>query len=213
LNIPLDSSNRYVASEGIPFVGMVLHGSKTFSGEAINLAGDYTYSLLKTIENGATPYFILSYQNANALKTSETYSKYYSIRYDIWKNDLIETYQTLDMILAPVKNSKIANHEFVNSRHVIVTYENGVTYEIDYSASTIIVNDGKTSYFVDFEPRLVEDNHRGYALSEYDNTEYKVPTVSGESTTVVVENSKAYSIKDFLTEKGYEVYYKNAENN
>lgn len=167
LNVPLDSSNRYVASESVPFYGMVLHGSKLFAGDAINLAGDYTYSVLKTIENGALPYFILSYQNANSLKTSTTYSKYYSIRYDIWKPDLVETYQTLDMVLSPVKTAKIDNHEFITERQVVVTYENGVSYNIDYSTNVLIVNDGNTEYTIDFEAATVTENNTEYTIGEY----------------------------------------------
>ncbi|MBR5460203.1 MAG: hypothetical protein IKV53_04985 [Clostridia bacterium] len=167
LNVPLDASGRYVASESVPFFGLVYHGYKNFAGDAINLAGDYTYSVLKTIENGAAPYFILSYQNANALKTSETYSKYYSIRYDIWKADLVETYQTLDMVLAPVKNSVIVGHDFITSRQVLVTYDNGTTFNIDYSTNVLIVNNGETEYTIDFETATVVENETEYSISEY----------------------------------------------
>ncbi len=167
LNVPLDSSNRYVASESVPFFGMVLHGYKTFAGEAINLAGDYTYNVLKTIENGAVPYFILSYQNENSLKTSENYSRYYSIRYKIWKADLVETYQTLDMVLAPVKTAKIDNHEFVTERQVIVTYDNGVSFNIDYSTNVLVVNNGNTEYTIDFEAATVTEGETEYSISEY----------------------------------------------
>ena len=167
LNVPLDASGRYVASESVPFFGLVYHGYKNFAGDAINLAGDYTYSVLKTIENGAAPYFILSYQNANALKTSETYSKYYSIRYDIWKADLVETYQTLDMVLAPVKNSVIVGHDFITSRQVLVTYDNGTTFNIDYSTNVLIVNNGETEYTIDFESATVVENETEYSISEY----------------------------------------------
>ncbi len=217
LNLPLDSSNRYVASESVPFYGMVLHGYKNFSGEAINLAGDYTYSVLKTIENGADPYFILSYDNANALKTSLTYSKYYSIRYDIWKADLIETYHTLNLVLAGVKDSVIANHEFVNSRRVVVTYENGTSFDIDYSTSILIVKEEGREYVINFAPETYETFENTvkvtYAVYELDGVEYEIPVESGESSTMVIEDGKAYSIKDFLVENGCVLEAPVAENN
>ncbi len=215
LNVPLDSSNRYVASEAVPFYGIVLHGYKNFAGEAINLAGDYTYSVLKTIENGADPYFILSYQNANALKTSLTYSKYYSIRYDIWKSDLVETYHTLNYVLSEVKDAKIDNHEFINERRVVVTYDNGTSFDIDYSTSILRVNDGE--YVINFDPKTVEDFENGskvtYAVYELDGTEYSIPVESGESSTMVVEDGKAYSIKEFLEKNGCILTAPASENN
>lgn len=167
LNVPLDSSNRYVASESVPFIGMVLHGYKTFAGEAINLAGDYTYNVLKTVENGAVPYFILSYKNQNSLKTSEDYSKFYSIRYNIWMPDLVETYQTLDLILAPVKDAKIDNHNFINERRVVVTYDNGVSYDIDYSTNVLVGNNGTNEFTIDFEQNTVKEGDASYSISEY----------------------------------------------
>ncbi len=174
LNVPLDSSNRYVASESIPFYGMVLHGYKNFAGEAINLAGDYTYNILKTIENGASPYFILSYQNANALKTSYTFSQFYSIRYDIWKEDLVETYQILDMVLAPVNNSMITGHEFIDERHVVVTYGNGVKFDIDYSTNVLTVINSDKQYSIDFENGKAIENENEYSVAEYlENNGYK----------------------------------------
>jgi len=181
LNIPLDSSNRYVASESVPFIGMVLHGYKTFAGEAINLAGDYTYNVLKTVENGAAPYFILSYRNQNALKTSEDYSKYYSIRYNIWLPDLIETYQTLDLILAPVKDAKIDNHSFINERRVVVTYDNGISYDIDYTSNVLTAIGGANEYTIDFEQNTVTEGDASFTIAEYlAKNGYSVYTVEVE---------------------------------
>ncbi len=217
LNLPLDSSNRYVASEAVPFYGIVLHGYKNFAGEAINLAGDYTYSVLKTIENGADPYFILSYQNANALKTSRNYSKYYSIRYDIWKSDLIETYHTLNLVLAGVKDSVIENHEFINSRRVVVTYANGTTFDIDYSTSVLVVNNGEREYTINFDPETYETYENGnkveYATYELDGETYELLVESGESSTMVIEDGKAYSIKVFLEKNGCVLTPEVIENN
>ena len=52
-NMSLESSQYVKASESIPFMGMVLHGYTEFTGTPINLDGDYDYSVLKAIENGA----------------------------------------------------------------------------------------------------------------------------------------------------------------
>ncbi len=83
VDVPLDSSQRQTTSNSIPFIGMVLHGYTEFSGTAINLAGDYKYNLLKTIENGASPYFILSYDNTSDLKNT-AFNDYYSVRFGTW---------------------------------------------------------------------------------------------------------------------------------
>ena len=132
-DLPLDSSRNIYTTEAIPFLGMVLHGSIEYTGTAINLDGDFDYSVLKCIENGASPYFILSYtddeiDNTSELKNFPMFSKYYSIKYNIWKDDLIETYKLLNEALSDVQDCEISNHERIASDIVRVEYSNGKTF-------------------------------------------------------------------------------------
>ena len=110
LNVALDSSRYNISAESIPFIGIVLHGSIQFAGSPMNMEGNIDYAILKAIENGASPYFILSYRNTQNLKENESFSKYYSVRYDIWKDDLIETYDKLNNALSDVQDKFIINH-------------------------------------------------------------------------------------------------------
>ena len=167
LNIPLDSSRYISSSYTVPFIGYVLHGYKNFTGNAINMAGDIQYEILKCIENGAYLYFILSYDNVELLKEDEYLSRYYSIRYDIWKEDTVELYMELNGILAGLQDKEIVGHEFLigeripeedeirteanaasfitadDGRIVKVTYEDGTTFILNYNYFAITV-DGHT---------------------------------------------------------------------
>lgn len=113
LNVSLDSSNYTYASEAIPFFGLVFHGYLNFAGTPTNMAGDVDREILKLIENGASPYFILAMQNTEKLKESTDLSKYYSIKYNIWKDDLIKIYNEVNTALADVMYSPLKNHEFL----------------------------------------------------------------------------------------------------
>ena len=113
LGVYLDSSRYNFASEAVPFIGVVLHGSIRFAGEPLNMEGDLQYAMLKAIENGASPYFILSYQNTQVLKEDKQLSKYYSIRYDIWKDDIYDTYSVLNDVLKDVQDKYIVGHSFL----------------------------------------------------------------------------------------------------
>lgn len=167
LNVPLDSSNRYVASEAIPLVGLVFHGYKSFAGSAINLAGDFNNSILKTIENGANLFFLLSYENTSTLKTNYGGEEYYSIRYDIWYNDMVETYKIVDKIMKPVQNALVVSHDFTSFRVVEMVYDNGITIVLDYNLNTVTVNDGETEYTVDFENDTVTANESVVTIAEF----------------------------------------------
>ncbi len=113
VDVALDSSRYNQSSAAVPFIGTVLHGSVKFAGEPLNMEGNVQYAMLKAIENGASPYFVLSYRNTQNLKEDEMLSKYYSVRYDIWKDDLIENYTVLNEALSDVQDKFIIDYEEV----------------------------------------------------------------------------------------------------
>ncbi len=115
LGVALDSSRYNISSESVPFLGVVLHGSVQFAGSPLNMEGNMEYAMLKAIENGASPYFILSYRNTQNLKENEFFSKYYSVRYDIWKDDIVDIYNKLNDALYDVQDKFIIGHEYVEN--------------------------------------------------------------------------------------------------
>ena len=135
LNAPLDSSRYLGASEAVPFFGMTFHGFVVFAGKPTNMAGDMSYELLKIIENGATLYMMLSYDNVEILKEDEDLSKYYAIRYEIWREKLLTTYDEnnnvvsvglydkLNNALKDVQESLINDHLFVNCKRKLTDTE------------------------------------------------------------------------------------------
>ncbi|MBR5539169.1 MAG: hypothetical protein IKU61_04645, partial [Clostridia bacterium] len=118
LGVSLESSRSLYASASVPFMGVVLHGCVEFAGTPINMAGDIDYEILKAIENGSGIYFILSYDNTEYLKEDYELSKYYSVRYDIWKDELVDRYSELNAILADLQTSIITGHEFLIGERV-----------------------------------------------------------------------------------------------
>ena len=113
INTPLNSSNYNSAGNTVPFVGMVLHGYKLYAGTPINEEGNLESALLRAIENGSGLYFKLSYQNTDVLKEFTRLSENYSIRYDIWKDDVVDMYVELNNLLADLQTKLIIDHEFL----------------------------------------------------------------------------------------------------
>ncbi len=172
IDIATDSSNLLRASETVPFVTMVLHGYTSYSGSAINMEGDVQKTLLKAIETGSSLYFTLCYQNTTALKESDEYNKYYSVSYDIWKEDMIEYYNLINEALADVQTEKVVDHSFLDGSFrneedadldasagyvvesgsiVEVTYENGTKFIVNYNSFPVTAKDAETgeAYNVD----------------------------------------------------------------
>lgn len=119
LDLPLDSSRYVKSSASVPFLGVVLHGYVQFAGSYLNEEGDADYALLRAVENGAGISFLLSYRNTNILKEDSYLSQYYSVRYDIWENDVIELYNELNALLNDVQDKVIIGHEFLVGERVL----------------------------------------------------------------------------------------------
>jgi hypothetical protein len=118
LNASLTSSKYTKASESVPFLGMVYHGSKIFAGSPTNMEGDINEAILHAIENGAAMYFMLSYQNTSELKEDFRLSKYYSVSYEIWKDDVAQYYTKLNDALKDLQTSYIVDHEFLDAERI-----------------------------------------------------------------------------------------------
>ncbi len=164
-NVALDSSRFHNASEAVPFVGMVLHGSVEFSGGPINMEGDDKYMFMKALENGAGLYFTVAMQNTELLKGTINYNQYYSVQFEIWRDEIAKMYQEYNAVMASKQNSYITEHEFLNedegytviraqdlidfpnekpehlnnSRVVRVEYSNGEGFFINYNSFDVVV--------------------------------------------------------------------------
>ena len=118
LNVSLDSSRYILSSQSVPFMGMVLHGAVEFAGTPLNTTGNIAYEMLKMIENGANPYFLLAYDNTAELKDDPVYAQYFSVTYKIWKEDLVGYYNVLNDALGDVQSALIVDHEFVQGERI-----------------------------------------------------------------------------------------------
>ena len=118
INAATDSSRYTKASNSVPFLGVVLHGYVQFAGTPLNMEGNVGHAMLKAIENGAGLYFILSYTNTELLKEDITLNKYYSVRYDIWFDELIERYTNANEVLKDLQTKIIIDHDFLKGERV-----------------------------------------------------------------------------------------------
>ncbi len=136
---PLESSRYIYASREVPFYSMVVHGSLQFAGAPINAAPDYDAAVLKIIESGSMPFFRVSYQNTNELKSDIMTSKYFSVDYKTWFDDMVETYNEINSVLADLQNVYIVNHDAITKKTVCVTYENGTEIFVNYDRANVYI--------------------------------------------------------------------------
>lgn len=145
IGLPLDNSGFAISSYSVPFIGIVLHGYVNYAGRAINMSGDTKYAVLKTLENGAGLYFVLSYQNTDLVKRSEI-SEYYSLMYDTWEPEVVEYYNMINGAIGDMQDAIITNHEFplayrVDSNIAAVLFGQSSKISSDYAIATKAYNE------------------------------------------------------------------------
>ena len=118
LGMSMESSKYTRSSESVPFIGIVLHGYVVTTGNAFNMEGDIKTAFLHAIENGSALYFILSYRNTELLKESVSYSKYYSVRYEVWKEEVIRYYSELNKAIGDLQTVTIVDHRSITAHRV-----------------------------------------------------------------------------------------------
>ena len=138
LNASLDSSHFRFSSYAVPFVGMVLHGSKNYAGTPLNYSGAPDYDLLRAIESGASPYYILCYQNSTFLKEDVMLNEYYGVDYETWYQDIVLTYTELNSVIGDLQDYTIVDHRVIKAERIIEENEmdaNRVLLENEFIAA------------------------------------------------------------------------------
>jgi hypothetical protein len=137
--LPVESSGLAESDYSVPFMAMVLHGSVSYTSEAINMSGDPETALLKAVENGAGLYFELAYQNAPKLKET-TQMNLYSSDYTIWKDSLVDYYKRANAVLGDLTDDTMVNHEYVQENVVVTTYSSGAKVAINYTDAAVTID-------------------------------------------------------------------------
>ncbi len=204
LNIATDSSRFLKASEAVPFIGMVLHGSKYLAGTPINMEGDIDSAVLKAIENGSSLYFMLSYRNTNKLKDYASTSKYYSVAYEIWKEEVVEYYQTLNEATKDLQTALIVDHEFLYGERVpdadeVVADAAALKAAADAAAAAEAAAKEKAERDEQYEAMTGTQKNDGQDPFAVGSDETVTDgTVSGEET----DENEGYAFTKYTTPKG-----------
>ena len=128
-----------IIDQAVPFYQIALHGMKDYTGDPINLAGDYLQEFLRCVEYGAGLNFTFMAEDAKVLQ--DTYhSNYFGSTYAAWAEDaaaMIDRYQA-DM--DGLNQKRIVSHEKLTAHVAVTGYEDG---------SKVYVNYGSEDYTVD----------------------------------------------------------------
>lgn len=141
-DINLSGNGYAIIDESIPFFEVAIHGLKNYTGEPINLAGDYQTALLECAEYGAGLNFSLMKADTNILQDS-AYSCYTGASYDRWKDDLIPMISRFQTEMSGLNSQRIIGHQKLSPEAAVTVYEDGTCVYVNYGDQAF-AKDGKT---------------------------------------------------------------------
>lgn len=122
-----------IIDEAVPFYQIALHGMKDYTGEPLNLAGDYVQEFLRCVEYGAGLNF--TFMAEDGKKLQDTYhSNFFGANYASWAdeaNALITRYQK-DM--AGLNRQHIVYHDWLTANVSVTGYEDGTKVYVNYGS-------------------------------------------------------------------------------
>ena len=135
LDAPTSSSSFMIETDSIPFLQMVLSGYKSFYCSPINLNYLGTKQLLELVDYNVNPSFLLTEEDTMKLIDSPASSYIYTSKYDLWKNDILNSYDAVVSKLKQVEGSGFVSREKLASGVFKNVYENGKVIVVNYSIS------------------------------------------------------------------------------
>lgn len=130
--MPLGTSYDLVATKAVPFLPIAVHGLVDYSGEWGNLRETGTTEFLRSIEFGAVPHYLLTFEDPALLRHTPG-DFIYSSQYDVWKQQIASEYKRWNEALGPVRGLFISGHRELSDGVFETRYENGTAIVVNYN--------------------------------------------------------------------------------
>lgn len=143
MDIARASSEYSTFYTSIPFRQLVLNGMMEYTTTPVNNnSKNPHYFVMQAIELGSQPKFILSSSSVDVLKDTK-YSHYFSIQYDLLKEDIRAVYDEYAKAMDTIGTAQIVNHTMLDQDIFLTEYANGTKVVTNYT-SLDFEYDGKT---------------------------------------------------------------------
>lgn len=130
-DMPVTSSQYLFETDMVPFLPIVLKGSVDLYSPDINIGRFSENSILRMIEYGLYPSFIVT--AAESYDLSDTpQADLFSVNYNDWRDQIVEIYNLMNEPLRETEGAKIIGHQVLEDGLVRVRYNNGVTIYVNY---------------------------------------------------------------------------------
>ncbi|MBU1093817.1 MAG: hypothetical protein KKH01_05095 [Firmicutes bacterium] len=136
-DFPMYSSQYVTFDDTVPFMSIALSGHMDLFGSNANFYPYARDELLRLIDFGVYPSFIVTQESSKLLQKTGLES-IYSSRFDDLKPSIIAYYNFVNDALKYVQNAQIIDRVVISSGVIEVIYDNGFEIVVNYSSDVVI---------------------------------------------------------------------------
>ncbi|MFY9495390.1 MAG: DUF5696 domain-containing protein [Limnochordia bacterium] len=135
---PLYSRGFEVFDRVVPFYPMVVSGYVGYAGAPYNLADRHgPLYVLKMLETGALPYFVVSGTRSSEVKNTD-FNDLYSIYYQDLEEDILALYEEVGEVFERIWGQRIVDHKTLALDVYQTVYEDGTTIFVNYTQEDFV---------------------------------------------------------------------------
>ncbi len=134
--LPMYCNGYEMTFTDVPFAQLALHGLVTYTETAHNLTFDTKTQLLRQLETGAAPYYVLT-DSESAVFLNTRYNYIYSSQYKTWADTAAKDYKLLASVLNGYCDKQITDHDIIT---------NDVRATVYGGERVVLVNYGEKDY-------------------------------------------------------------------
>ena len=138
-DMDLTGTKYSLIDQAVPFYQIALHGMKDYTGDAINLAGDYMQEFLKCVEYGSGLNFTFMAEDAKVLQDT-IHSTLFGSNYAAWAEDAAALITKYQQDAAGLNQQRIVSHEQLNDFLTVTGYADGTKVYVNYSSDDCTEN-------------------------------------------------------------------------
>lgn len=139
MDMPTQDSTYRICDQSVPFYQMVVRGYVDCFTKPLNYSGDYETELLKAIEYGVSPSYLLTFSNTFDLKNT-SFNQYNKSWYQDWEKKIKNDYQRYAKVFDTLQGVAISGHRLLSEGVYETTYENGEKVLVNYTQSDVIID-------------------------------------------------------------------------
>ena len=138
-DMDLTGTTYSLIDQNIPFYQIALHGLKDYTGESLNITGDFMQDFLRCVEYGAGLNLTFIAEDGKILQDT-FHSNYFGATYASWADEIGPLVAQYQKDMEGLNQQRITEHAKLNEYITVTGYADGTKVYVNYDDNTRVAN-------------------------------------------------------------------------